>query len=89
LPATKLADQAHNLYWSSGKRAGIEPIIGHLKSDYRLIRNFLKGSVGDSINLMLAAAAFNFKKWMRRAQLFLRQLIMSLNYKNTNLKQLA
>lgn len=51
------------------KRAGIEPIIGHLKSDYRLIRNFLKGTVGDSINLMLAAAAFNFKKWMREVQL--------------------
>ena len=50
------------------KRAGIEPIIGHLKSDYRLARNFLKGSVGDSLNLMLAAAAFNFKKWMQQVQ---------------------
>jgi len=29
------------------------------------MRNYLKGTVGDSINLMLAAAAFNFKKWMR------------------------
>ena len=48
------------------KRAGIEPIIGHLKSDFRLLRNFLKGNVGDSINLMLAAAAFNFKKLMRQ-----------------------
>lgn len=47
------------------RRAAIEPIIGHLKTDYRLDRNFLKGVVGDSINLMLAAAAFNFKKWMR------------------------
>lgn len=47
------------------KRAGIEPIIGHLKSDFRLVRNYLKGSVGDSINLMLVAAAFNFKKLMR------------------------
>ncbi len=36
------------------KRAGIEAIIGHLKSDFRLIRNYLKGSIGDSINLMLA-----------------------------------
>lgn len=47
------------------RRAGIEPIIGHLKSDFRLARNYLKGSVGDSINLLLAAAAFNFKKWLR------------------------
>jgi IS5 family transposase len=28
------------------KRAGIEPVIGHLKSDHRLKRNFLKGFVG-------------------------------------------
>ncbi len=44
------------------RRSAIEPIIGHLKSDYRLGRNFLKGLEGDSINVMLACAAFNFKK---------------------------
>lgn len=48
------------------RRAGIEPVIGHLKSDHRLKRNFLKGFVGDQINLLMAAAAFNFKKWMRK-----------------------
>ena len=47
------------------RRAGIEPVIGHLKSDHRLKRNFLKGFAGDQINLIMAAAAFNFKKWMR------------------------
>ena len=46
------------------KRAGIEPTIGHLKSDYRLGRNFYKGVVGDAVNLMLAAAAYNFKRAM-------------------------
>jgi IS5 family transposase len=46
------------------RRASIEPIIGHLKSDYRLQRNYLKGFIGDEINLLLAAAAFNLKKWM-------------------------
>ena len=68
------------------KRAGIEPIIGHLKSDYRLIRNFLKGSVGDSINLMLAAAAFNFKKWMREAQIFFWVLIVAITKRKNILK---
>lgn len=47
------------------KRAGIEPIIGHLKSDHRLSRSYLKGFKGDQINILMAAAAFNFKKWMR------------------------
>jgi transposase, IS5 family len=42
-------------------RSAIEAIIGHLKSDFRLQRNYLKGFMGDSMNAMLAAAAFNFK----------------------------
>jgi len=52
------------------RRAGIEPIIGHLKSDYRLGKNYLKGIAGDAINLMMAAAAFNFKKLARRLAYF-------------------
>ena len=47
------------------KRAGIEPTIGHLKSDYRLSRNFYKGVKGDAINVLLAAAAYNFKRAIR------------------------
>jgi len=46
------------------KRAAIEPVIGHLKSDYRLCRNYLKGILGDQINVILAAAAMNFKRVM-------------------------
>ena len=49
------------------RRAAIEPRIGHLKSDFRLGRNFLKGQKGDAINLLLAAAASNLSLWMRRA----------------------
>ena len=47
------------------RRASIEPIIGHLKSDHRMQRNYLKGFIGDEMNLLLAATAFNLKKWMR------------------------
>jgi len=46
------------------RRAAIEPIIGHIKSDHRMQRNHLKGFIGDEINLLLAASAFNLKKWM-------------------------
>lgn len=46
------------------KRAAIEPIIGHLKHDYRMARNYLKGVAGDQINVLLAAAAMNFKRVM-------------------------
>jgi len=46
------------------RAAAIEPVIGHLKSDYRLKKNFLKGFRGDEINLLLSATAWNLKKWM-------------------------
>ena len=46
------------------RRAAIEPKIGHLKNDHRLNRNFYKGIKGDNINVMLAAAAMNFKRMM-------------------------
>ncbi len=52
------------------RRAAIEPVISHLKHDYRLLRCFLKGFRGDQINLLLAAAAWNFRKWMRELAFF-------------------
>lgn len=52
----------HKLFY---KRAGIEPTIGHLKSDYRLVSNFYKGVLGDTVNVLLAAAAYNFKRAMK------------------------
>ena len=68
------------------KRAGIEPIIGHLKTDYRLGRNFYKGVVGDAINLMLAAAAYNFKRAMRVLRLLLKRISETLTIREVSLK---
>jgi IS5 family transposase len=48
-----------------GRRSAIEPVISHLKHDFRLARNYLKSTIGDAINLLMAAAAFNCAKWMR------------------------
>ena len=48
------------------QRAAIEPLIGHLKQHYRLSRNFLKGTQGDEINLLMSACAWNLKKWINR-----------------------
>lgn len=52
------------------RRAAIEPIIGHLKSDFRLSRNLLKGQIGDEINVLMATCAWNLRKWMRERLLF-------------------
>ena len=73
----KTATEKARLRKSFRRRAAIEPDIGHLKSDYGLGRNYLKGEVGDAINAMLAASAFNFKSWMRKA---IAQLIFAINY---------
>jgi len=48
------------------RRAAIEPVIGHLKQDHRMARNFLKGIKGDAINVLLSAAGMNFKRIMNR-----------------------
>ena len=48
------------------QRAGIEPVIGHLKQDHRMMRNYLKGTVGDAINTMMAAAGYNLKHWLNK-----------------------
>lgn len=58
-PNKNITKQQRNKH---SKRAAIEPVIGHLKHDYRLSRNYLKGIAGDTINLLLAAAAMNFKR---------------------------
>jgi IS5 family transposase len=44
------------------RRAAIEPIFGHLKSDNRLERNHLKGKDGDRMNAILAGCGFNLRK---------------------------
>lgn len=62
------------------RRAAIEPIIGHLKVDYRLSRNFLKGPTGDLINLLMAALAWNLSLWMRAFLGFILELLRSKKY---------
>ena len=64
------------------KRAGIEPTIGHLKADHRLSRNFYKGVKGDAINVLLAAAAYNFKRTMRVLLYLIKRI--SIKLVNTN-----
>ena len=51
------------------RRAAVEPVIGHTKSDHRMDRNFLIGSAGDAVNAVLAGAGYNFRRiiaWLRR-----------------------
>jgi IS5 family transposase len=60
------------------RRAGIEPVIGHMKEDGHLGRNFLAGASGDAINVVLAAAGHNLRllrAWLIRLLAFLVSLL--------------
>jgi len=48
------------------RRAAIEPVNAHLKSDFRMQENFLLGDCYIQLNALLSAAAWNFKKWMKK-----------------------
>lgn len=60
------------------RRNAIEPVIGHMKSDGRLDRNFLKGRVGDAMNALLCGAGHNLRKILRRLQFFWLRILQAL-----------
>src|SRR5262249_44676531 len=60
------------------RRAAIEPVIGHLKEDHRMGRNYLTGRHGDRINAVLAAAGYNFSLLLRWFEELLRVLSLIL-----------
>lgn len=56
------------------RRNVVEPLIGHLKNEGRLGRNYLKGILGDRLNALLVAAGYNFKlilRWLRKIFVFI------------------
>jgi IS5 family transposase len=51
------------------RRNAIEPVIGHLKADGRLDRNYLKGTAGDAMNALLVGAGHNLRLILRKLRL--------------------
>jgi transposase, IS5 family len=60
------------------RRAAVEPVIGHIKAEHRMDRNYLKGREGDRANAVLAAAGYNFSLLLRWLEWLLRALITAL-----------
>lgn len=48
------------------RRAAIEPVIGHLKTDFRMNQNYLWGVNSPQINAFLATTGWNLKKMMKQ-----------------------
>jgi IS5 family transposase len=52
------------------RRSAIEPAIGHMKTDGKLDRNWLKGALGDAMHAVLCGAGHNLRMILRRLRLF-------------------
>ncbi len=66
--------KTQRLKCSLKRREAIEPVIGHLKSDGLLGRNYLKGTQGDQINVMLSCAGHNLRLILRKLRVFCRRI---------------
>jgi IS5 family transposase len=66
------------------RRAAVEPVIGHLKTDHRMNRNFLIGSHGDAANAVLAAVGYNFRRLAAWLKAFLCVVLLALAAYRTN-----
>ena len=60
------------------RRAAVEPVIGHVKAEHRMERNYLKGRDGDRANAVLAAAGYNFSLLIKWFEALLHALITTL-----------
>ena len=52
------------------RRAAVEPVIGHLKDEHRMDRNYLAARRGDANNAVLAAVGYNFRRLIRWLRIF-------------------
>src|SRR5262245_403409 len=60
------------------RRAAVEPVIGHIKAEHRMGRNYLKGRCGNRINAVVAAAGYKFSLLVRWLERLLYALIRAL-----------
>ena len=60
------------------RRAAVEPVIGHIKNEHRMDRNYLAHSKGDAINAVLAAVGYNFRLLLNWLRMILRLILATL-----------
>jgi IS5 family transposase len=61
------------------RRSAVEPVIGHIKAEHRMGRNYLWYRQGDAINAVLAAAGYNFSLLLRWLRLLLLRILAVLS----------
>ena len=60
------------------RRSAVEPVIGHLKAEHRMGRNYLWFGRGDAANAVLAAVGYNFRRLMRWLRILWRLIFSAL-----------
>ena len=60
------------------RRSAVEPVIGHMKEDGKLGRNWLKGNIGDKINALLCGAGHNMRIILRKLRELLSLFVLFL-----------
>ena len=72
----KRADTDRRLRKWRRRRAAIEPMIGHMKNDGRLGRNWLRGEQGDRTNVILSACGQNLRLILARLAFLCHQFMV-------------
>ena len=75
LSGQKRGVRTHRLRKSIKRRQAIEPVIGHMKLDGLLGRNYLKGTTGDAMNVVLCGAGQNLRIILRELRIFCPQIL--------------
>jgi IS5 family transposase len=78
---SKRALKTYALRRDMRRRSAIEPVIGHMKLDGLLGRNYLKGAIGDKINALLCGAGHDLRIILRKLRIFWLKIFWVL-YKN-------
>jgi transposase, IS5 family len=60
------------------RRSAVEPVIGHMKAEHRMGRNYLAHASGDAVNAILAAVGYNFSRLLAWLALLCAQILLAL-----------
>ena len=77
IAGTKKKTRTINLRKAMKRRSAVEPLIGHMKSDHALGRNYLKGSHGDKHNALISGIGYNLRVILKKLR-FLFALFLTL-----------
>jgi IS5 family transposase len=80
IPGQRSRDEAHRQQRRKQlrRRSVIEALIGHMKTDGLLGRNWLKGSAGDAMHVVLCAAGQNLRLILRAIAAFFARYLLRL-----------